>query len=504
MANETMPVEKLPSGIPGFDTISHGGFPKGRTALISGTVGSGKTVFAINFLAAGITQWDEHAVFVTFEESPDEIRRNVASFGWDIAAWEEEGKWAFVDASLHPEETVIIGKYDLRALMKRIEHAVAKVGASRISLDSIGAIVSQFGDETVIRRELFWILSALRDMQLTALITAEREEEYGKITSYGLEPFVVDNVIILRNPLEEMTRRRTIEIVKYRGTTHQKREYPFTVVPHEGIVIVPFSTTGLTQHTGDARVHFGIEGLDSLCRGGAFRNSVIMVSGPSGTGKTVMSTQFITSGCAAGERGIMLSFEESRSQLYRNALGWGVDLEAAEKAENLKLICQYPEEATLEDTLAAMKQAIDDMKPQRLVVDSLSALERISSARSFSAFVTGLTSFAKQSGITTFVTNTSASLVGGSTISESQISTLTDFIILLRYVELDGRLLRALTVVKIRGSDHDKNIHEYFINDQGIEIGKPFRNVEGILTGFIKPLDLSRFDFREEEVTREQ
>lgn len=494
MTIETLPVEKLHSGIAGFDTISNGGLPKGRTVLVSGTAGSGKTVFAAQFLAEGIKQWDEHAVFVTFEESPDGIRRNVASFGWDIAAWEQEGKWAFVDASVHAGETVVIGNYDLRALMTRIEHAVAKVGATRISLDSIGAIVSQFGDQTAVRREIFSILSQLRDMRVTGVITAERRgDEDGGSASHGLDEVVADNAIILRNPLEEMTRRRTIEIVKFRGATHQRREFPFTVVPDQGIVIVPFSSFEVSQPDPVARAASGIAGLDPLCGGGVFRNSITMISGPSGSGKTVMSTQFLATGCAQGERGIMLAFEESHAQLCRNALRWGVDLESAEKAGNLRLMCQYPEEATLEDTLAAIKLAVETFRPQRFAMDSLSALERIASPRSFRAFLTGLTSLTKLHGVTTFLTSTSTTLFGGTSIGEPHISTLSDVILVLRYVELNGRVLRAMTVLKVRGSAHDTNINEYVITDRGAEVGKPFRNVAGILGGQATPIEMSGY-----------
>lgn len=504
MSNEHQTVEKIHSGISGFDTISHGGLPKGRATLVSGTVGSGKTIFAAQFLAEGIKQWDEHAVFVTFEETPEEIRKNMASFGWDIAAWEEEGKWAFVDASLHQEDTVVIGKFDLKGLMVRIEHAVAKVGATRISLDSIGAIIAQFVDESVIRREIFWGLGALKEMKLTGVITAERNEEYGGITNNGLEAFVADNVIIMRNPLEEMTRRRTIEIVKFRGTSHQQREYPFTVVSQKGIVIVPFSTIDSSQQTTNIRVPFGIDGLDAMCGGGPFQNSVTMIYGPSGSGKTVMCTQFITGGSDRGERGLMMSFEESHAQLCRNALGWGVDLEAAEKAGRLKLISHYPEDETMEDILATIKLTIEEYKPQRLVLDSLSALERISSDRSFRTFVIGLTSFARQGEITIILTNTTAALVGNNAPTDTQISTITDSIILLRYVELNGQLRRAMTVVKMRGSDHDKNINEYTIDQQGIAIGEPFRDVAGILTGTIKPIDMSQKELLEEKMEKEQ
>lgn len=193
-------IEKLETGIPGFDLISNGGLPKGRTTLVSGTAGSAKTVFAAQFLAEGIRKADEYGVFVTFEESPDDIRRNMASFGWDIQAWEAEGKWAFVDASPQPgEETVVIGDYDLGALLTRVEYAVQKAGARRVSMDSLGAIFTQFPDSTTIRSELFRIASALKQMGVTAVMTAERTDEYGDIVRYGVEEFVADDVVVLRN-----------------------------------------------------------------------------------------------------------------------------------------------------------------------------------------------------------------------------------------------------------------------------------------------------------------
>jgi len=272
-------VNKIKTGIPGLDHIAMGGLPSGRTTLISGTSGSAKTVFAVQYLIEGIRK-GEHAVFITFEEFPKDIRNNMLSFGWDIEKAEKEGKWAFVDASPRAGETTIeAGTYDLGALLVRIRAAVERIGAKRLSLDSLGAIFSQFSDQALVRRELFNITSAFKEMGLTALITAERVEEYGEIARFGVEEFVADNVIILRNTLEAEKRRRTIEILKFRGTNHRKGEFPFTVLPSQGIIVIPLSEIPLEQKSSQTRTTSGNKTLDSMCGGGLFRDSIMLLSG---------------------------------------------------------------------------------------------------------------------------------------------------------------------------------------------------------------------------------
>lgn len=477
-------IEKLETGIPGFDLISNGGLPRGRTTLISGTAGSAKTVIACQFLAEGIAKRDQNAVFVTFEEPVDDIRRNMLSLGWDIQQWETQGKWSFVDASPQPgEETIESGSYDLGALLARIEYAVRKVDAKRVSMDSLGAIFNQLADGATVRSELFRIASALKSMGATAIMTAERTQEYGDISRWGVEEFVADNVIILRNALEAEKRRRTVEILKFRGTTHQKGEYPFTIVPGEGIVVIPLSAVELQQKSSNVRITSGNAELDKMCGGGFFRDSIILASGATGNGKTLLVTEFIKGGETHGERCLLFAFEESREQLFRNAIGWGVDFEQMERRGKLKVVCEYPEVMGLEDHLIRMKKIVDDFQPNRIAVDSLSALERVSTLKGFREFIIGLTSFIKHKEIVGLFTSTTPTLMGGTSITEAHISTITDSIILLRYVEMYGEMRRGLTVLKMRGSAHDKDIREFTIDGQGMHIGKPFRNVTGILAG---------------------
>jgi circadian clock protein KaiC len=489
-------VEKLPTGITTFEIIAKGGLPRHRTTLISGTAGSGKTVFAMQFLASGITGAGEAGVFVTFEESADDIRQNMLSFGWDLRRWEKDGKLAFVDASPDPAvETVESGSFDLGALLARVEHAVKKVGATRVSVDSLGAMFSQFSDQSLVRRELFRIASALKHMRVTALLTAERVEEYGPIARFGVEEFIADNVMVLRNVLDGEVRRRTVEILKFRGTDHQKGEYPFVILEGSGVEVIPLSAIKLRQHSSTVRISSGNAELDDMCGGGFFRDSVILVSGATGTGKTLTVTQFLEGGAKNGERGLLLGFEESREQLFRNASGWGVDFDEMEKRGTLRVVCDYPEVVGLEEWLITIQRAVTEFRPARVAIDSLSALERVGSIKAFREFVIGVTSFIKQQEITGLFTATTSTLMGGSSITETHISTLTDSIILLRYVEMFGEMKRGLTVLKMRGSVHDKSIREFSIDRKGMHLGRRFRNVTGVLAGapmHVSPADLER------------
>lgn len=495
MSASTSCVQKLATGINGFDLVSGGGLPLGRVTLVSGTAGSAKTVLAAQFLAEGIRKANEGGVFVTFEEPPNDIRQNMLSLGWPIAEWEATKRWAFVDASPQPgEEAVVIGQYDLGALMARIEHAVRTVGAARVSMDSLGAVFSRLGNATIVRDELLRIASGLKQMGVTTIVTAERTQEYGEIARFGVEEFVADNVLILRNVLESEKRRRTMEILKFRGTPHQTGEFSFTIIPDEGIIVIPISAIELKQRSSDVRISSGNAELDKLCGGGFFRDSIILVSGATGTGKTLMTTEFMGGGARQGERCMLFAFEESREQLVRNATGWGIDFEQMERDGLLRVVCAYPEVSSLEDHFVHIKNMLQEFKPNRVAVDSLSALERVATIRGFREFVISLTSFIKHQEIAGLFTATTPTLTGGASVTETHISTLTDSIILLRYVEMDGEMRRGLTVLKMRGSMHDKDIREFTIDGRGMHIGKAFRRVTGILAGNPRHVAASEID----------
>jgi circadian clock protein KaiC len=489
--------DKLQTGITGLDQIAHGGLPKGRATLVAGTAGSAKTVFGAHFLAAGITEYNQPGVFVSFEETPSNLRRNMAGFGWNIAAWENSRKWTFIDASRVAEhQEAVSGDFEFGGLVARIKHAVTEIKATRLVLDSIGAVFTQFESASIVRRELYSLAESLKELGVTSIVTAERIADYGEISRFGVEEFVADNVLLMRNVLEEEKRRRTMEILKFRGTNHQKGEIPFTVVPEVGIELLPLSSMELTQRSSMNRISSGVDMLDKMCGGGFFQDSIILVSGATGTGKSMTTSHFVNTS-KGNERSLLLGFEESRDQLIRNSQGWGMDFAKQEAEGKLKIICAYPESAALEDHLIQAKRAIEEFKPTRVAIDSLSALERMSVPKNFREFVLSMTALLKSKEIAGLFTSTTATLLGGQSVTEAHISTITDTIILLRYVEMFGEMKRGLTVLKMRGSRHDKDIREFSIDENGMHIGKPFANVSGILSGspiHISPRESERFD----------
>ena len=464
-------------GIPGLDLITSGGLPRNRLTLVSGTAGSGKTIFAAQFVATGITDAGENGVFVTFEERPEGIRRNLRSFGWDIAGWEGEAKWAFVDASPRPTETVFAGpEYDLTPLLTRITNAIERVGARRVAIDSVGALVTQFEHLAPARQALFRLASALEAAGVTTVMTVERSEDYGPVARLGFEEFVSDNVVILRNALDGEKRRRTIEILKMRGCRHLKGEHLFTLFDR-GIVIVPVAIPSVGYGTSTRRLSSGVPGLDAMLKGGLFEKSLWLVAGPTGTGKSTLATHFVAGGVEAGQRAMLHSFEESHDQLVRNAAASGVDLASMERSGALCVVAEAPEAASLEDHLQRMKATIEEFRPDRVAIDSLTALQRISTVKSFREYVLGLTFHIKLRSLLGMVTSSAADFLADDAASELHVSTISDAITLLHYMPVGGEMRRGIQVLKLRGSDHDKSVREFRITDHGMEIGDPFPDI---------------------------
>lgn len=454
----------------------------GRPTLISGSSGSGKTVFSLELVYRSVTQFDRPAVFVTLEEPAVDIVRNVKRMGWDIDRYLKAGTLVILDCSPEPVVQEQVGAFDLEGLLTQIRFAVGESGANLVVLDSLGALFQQYTDAAIVRREIFRITQMLRALGVSTIITAERLAEYGLVSRHGVEEFVSDNVIILRNVLRSEKARRTIQVMKMRGDMHFKGEYPFTI-SSGGISILPLSARELTQSSSSNRLSTGNTTLDEMTGGGMFRDSVFLVSGPTGGGKTLMAGTFTAAGCNAGERVLMLAYEESQPQLLRNAESWGLGFQHWEANGLLRVVCQYPEAMGLEDHLLNIQREIEDFKPNRLVIDSVSAMERVAPVRFFREFVIGLTSYAKEKELCSLFTSTSPRLSGGDSITEAHISTITDAIILLRYVEIDGVLRRGITVIKMRGSQHAKGIREFTIDGSGMHIGEPFHHVHNIILG---------------------
>jgi circadian clock protein KaiC len=471
---------RLPTGIPGFDAIAVGGVIKGRAALLVGTSGTGKTIFGLQFLAAGARDFGEPGVLVTFEEAPEDIVRNASSFGWELPTLIASKALTFIDAS---PEAAVDEVFDFEALVTEIQRAVATTGAKRIVLDSIGALFPQFRDPFVVRQGLRRITEALRPLGVTTLVSAERGSEYGSVARFDVEDFVVDGIIVLRHPLERRTRSRTVEVLKLRGGSHLSGEYPFTIGRGRGVEVIPRPAFELKQAASSERVSTGNDDLDRICGGGFFRDSVVLVSGSTGTGKTLVGCQFIDAAANGGERGLYLSFEESRNQLLRNASSWGLDLAQHERSEALRLEFRRPERMLLEELLLEIRAMVDDFKPTRMVIDGLTSLERASLPEMFREFAVSVISYMKEKDVVVVFTDTATLEMERESATEAHISTMTDAILLLRYVEAGGEAHRGLLVLKMRGTAHDAAVHEYRITSDGLEMLGPMTGVVGFVPG---------------------
>ena len=481
-------MQRVEVGIPGFDALALGGLPQGRTTLLAGGTGSGKTVFGRQFLASGARDLDEPGVLVTFAERPEDLIANTESFGWDLGGLVDDGRLVIVDATPDPS-AVVSGRFDLGGLSSRIARALERVHGKRLVLDPIDALFEEFSDAVGVRRAFAAMVRELRSVGATTLLAAERPGDDGYVARYGVEEFAVDNVVILRNEREAAQRRRTVEVLKLRGAEHRKGEFPFVINPKIGVEIVPFSIIETPGEAAAERMSLGTVELDQMCGGGIWRDSLVMVTGATGTGKTLMGVQFIAAGLASGERGLLLSFEENPSQLVRNAKSWGIDLGAPQRDGRLRIVSRYPERTGLEDLLIDIKHNVDEFAPQRFVIDSMTALEHITVPRAFREFGVGLTSFLKARGVGAMLTTTLPSLLGGENVTAVYLSTITDSIIALRYYDLDSQVRRAILVLKLRGSAHAHAMYEYEVTDHGMRMLGPIHGVRGILAGLAQVTD---------------
>jgi circadian clock protein KaiC len=483
------PSERIQVGIPGFDEIVHGGLPRGRSTLVAGATGTGKTVFGLQFLRGG-AQLGEPGLLVTFAERPEDLIANVESFGWDLGGLIRDGRLAVVDAT--PDtEMLVSGRFDLGGLTARIAHALKEINGTRLFLDPIDALFEEFADVVEVRRAFAAMLRALRPLDATTLIAAERPHENGSVTRYGAEEFAVDNVIVVRNVREEERRRRTVEVLKLRGADHHRGEFPFVINATSGIEIVPFSPIEGDDSGSAERISIGNADLDEMCGGGMYRDALMMITGATGTGKTLIGLQFMVAGLKAGEKVLYLSFEESRWQLERNAAAWGMDLSDASHDGILQIVSRYPARVGLEDLLVELKHIVEEFNPKRLVLDSITAVEHNAPQNAFREFSVGLSGFLKARGVATMMTTTLPDLLGGDHATDLYLSTIADAIIALRYFDLDSQVRRAILVLKVRGSQHASEMHEYEILGTGMSVKGPIRGIGGILAGLAQTVDSS-------------
>ena len=476
---KTLP--KAATGIQGFDEITGGGLPRGRPTLVSGGAGSGKTLFGLEFLVRGATQYDEPGVFMSFEETIPDLTKNAASLGFDLDRLVAEKKLFLDHVHISRSEIAETGEYDLDGLFIRIADAVQRVGARRIVLDTIEALFGEMPNPGILRAEIRRLFDWLKQKGLTTVITAERDRP-DKLTRHGIEEFVSDCVIVLDHRIREEISTRRLRIVKYRGSTHGTNEYPFLIDEH-GISVLPISSLGLDHAASAERVSTGIARLDGMMGGkGFYRGSSILLSGTSGTGKTSVAAHFVDAACRRGERCLYFAFEESPRQIVRNMRSIGIDLEPWVRKGLLQFHAARPTYGGIEEVLLVTHKHITSFQPNIVVVDPITNLLMVSTPNEVRSMLTRLVDFLKTQEITSIFTSLTAA--GGSLeASEVDVSSLMDTWLLLVSIEVGGERNRALYVLKSRGMEHSNQIREFVLTDDGLRLLDVYLGPEGVLTG---------------------
>ena len=458
---------KAPTGIAGLDEVTGGGLPRGRTTLICGAAGCGKTIFAMEFLVRGATQFDEPGVFLAFEETGEELAQNVRSLGFDLNNLVDGEKLVVDYVQVERSEIEETGEYDLEGLFIRLGHAIDTIGAKRVVLDTIETLFGGLSNPGILRAELRRLFRWLKDRGVSAIVTGERGE--GTLTRQGLEEYVSDCVIVLDHRVTEQLSTRRLRIVKYRGTTHGTNEYPFLIDEH-GLTVLPITSLGLKHDALEERISSGVAGLDAMLGGeGFYRGSSVLISGTAGTGKTTLAAHFADAACRRGERSLYLAFEESASQLARNMRSIGLDLEPWIRNGTLRIDASRPTVHGLETHLAAIHRAVEQFDPRVVIVDPITNFLKAGTAADAEAMVTRLIDFLKARQITALFTSLTH---GGSVLEQTEIgiSSLIDTWILLRGVEQERERNRVITILKSRGMAHSNQIRGFRLTTRGVEL----------------------------------
>jgi circadian clock protein KaiC len=458
---------KAPTGIQGLDEITVGGLPKGRTTLVCGSAGCGKTMFAMEFLVRGAQQYGEPGVFVSFEESAEDLAQNVASMGFDLKALAARKKLLIDHVRVVRSEIEETGNFDLEGLFIRVGLAIDSIGAKRVVLDTLEALFGGFSNTAILRAEIRRLFEWLKQKGVTAVVTGERGD--GTLTRHGLEEYVSDCVILLDHRVVNQLTARRLRIVKYRGSVHGTDEYPF-LIREKGISVIPITSLRLDHTASSEVVSSGVPKLDqTLGAGGFYRTSTILLSGAAGTGKSSIAGHFVAESGRRGERSLYIALEESQSEIVRNMKSIGIHMAPLVAKDILRFHVSRPTAHGLELHLASIHQIVIEYRPRVVVVDSITSLLSMGSTPEVTSMIVRLVDFIKMNGITLVMTalNDAGGRVETSYVN---ISSLVDMWLMLSNTENNGVRARTLSVVKARGMGHSNQTHELVMSKRGIEI----------------------------------
>jgi len=476
-------LKKTPSGINGFDEITDGGLPKNRPTIICGNTGSGKTVISMEFLVKGALKYNEPGVFMSFEETREELATNMDSLHFDLDSLIKKRKIYIEYLEIDKSQNIEAGRYDLEGLFVRLQNAITSIGAKRVVLDSLDALFYGLNNNAI-RPEIKRLFKWLKEKEVTAIITSESDNGFS--TKNGLEQYVADCVIALDNRTVNQTTTRRIKIVKMRGSVHGINEYPFNI-DMNGISVLPLISQLANQSLSTVRISSGVKDLDGMLDGkGFFEGSSILVSGSAGTGKTSIAISLINATCIKKIRGLYCAFEESSSQITRNMLSIGLDIEPYIKSGVLKMYSSRPTIQNLELHLIAIQKIIEEFDPKIIVLDPITNLIAEGINTEIRQMLAHFVDFLKSKNITVLFTAAITLETVKSNPSDEGISAMVDTWILVRDIETNSERNRGIYILKSRGMNHSTQVREFVITDNGLSLLPIYISAGGILTGSAK------------------
>jgi circadian clock protein KaiC len=462
------PTNVSPTGIAGVDEILRGGLPTGRTTVVVGAPGAGKTVMAMQFLVNGAARFGETGVMVSFEESERSMRANFSTLNWPFA--EVLGKNLLIVDGRLPEDTVAAGIFDLEGLIAILDGLVKTHGAKRIALDGIDGLFVYARDEAVSRREIRRLLNWLVDSGLTSIVTIKAADVPRDFDPHlEFTEFAADGVIHLGYRLSEQLLHRVFQVVKMRGASFATGEHSY-VISDEGLEVAYTGAAKLPSTLGTARLSTGIERLDRMLCGGYREGTVTLISGLPGTSKTTLSGAFVAAGCEREERALFVGFDEPVEQVLRDLQSVGLRLDRYHDAGLLETLSLNAGSASADEHYLAIHRAIERHRPQLLVIDPITAFTKAGGRRLADIVSERLANLIKRLGITAVFTAVGDSNLGELESTSTRVSTIADNWLHVSFAVQRGERNRTLTIIKSRGTGHSNQTRELVLSDTGLDL----------------------------------
>lgn len=456
---------KAPTGIMGIDTITCGGLPKDRVTLVAGGPGCGKTIFGVEFLYRGATEFNEPGVFISFDESQQDVLVNASSTGFHLQALIDEDQLIFLTIPLQDEVIAFSGDFSLDVLIAQIGAIANQISAKRIVMDSVDSLFTRFQSSDKFRLEFSRLLTWFRNNNYTVVVTSERGEN--KITRHGIEEYVADCVIVLDHRIVNQLANRRLRILKYRGTSHSSDEFPF-LISDTGLSVFPITSIRLDYQVSRKFVDTGLPWLNKSLNGkGFYDGSSVLVSGGAGTGKSSLASFFVAATAARGERSLYFSFEESGDQIVRNMQSIGCDLGSGIKKGLIQIIAERPSFYGLEEHLLSIFHHVELFKPRTIVIDPITNFLTMGNAYEIRSILVRLIDHLKSSQIACMLTSLTSSTSNDEN-SRVNISSLMDSWLVVRNLLVGENYERELHILKSRGMNHSTRSLPMILTSEGI------------------------------------